>query len=99
MSDQLKMFQDGVDNAPTNPNAFADSPYLTGLGFTDYANNWMIQFPKAYVIPWGDDQRSDAEANRIAQWLPRQRHPGAAHDLGLHVERPRPSRPAPTWSP
>jgi hypothetical protein len=68
MSDQLNMFQAGVDNAPTNPNAFADSSYLTSLGFTDYSNNWMIQYPEAYVIPWGNGQRSDAEANRIAQW-------------------------------
>ena len=69
MSDQLKMFLDGVNNAPTDPNAFAASSYLTGLGFTDYANNWMIQYPKAYVIPFGAGQRSDAEANRLVEWL------------------------------
>jgi hypothetical protein len=68
MGDQLKMFLAGVDNAPTDPNAFAASSYLTSLGFTDYSNNWMVQFPKAYVVPWGNGQRSDAEANRIAQW-------------------------------
>ena len=68
MSDQLKMFLAGVNNDPTSTHAFADSTYLTGLGFTDYSNNWMVQFPKAYVIPWGTGQRSDAEANRIAQW-------------------------------
>ena len=53
MSDQLAMFRRGVENAPTNPNAFADSPYLTGLGFTDAANNWMIEYPSAYIIPFG----------------------------------------------
>ena len=98
MSDQLKMFQEGVNNAPTDPNAFADSPYLTGLGFTDFANNWMIQYPKAYVIPFGAGQRSDAEANRLVQWLlvngiqvqpPRRTSPGTA----------RPTKPVPTWSP
>ncbi len=68
MGDQLNMFLAGVTNAPTNTHAFADSSYLTGLGFTDYANNWMVQYPEAYVIPWGNGQRSDAEANRIAQW-------------------------------
>ncbi len=69
MSDQLKMFLNGVANAPTDMNAFADSPYLTGLGFTDYANNWMVQYPTAYIIPFGAGQRSDAEANRLVQWL------------------------------
>jgi hypothetical protein len=69
MGDQLKMFEDGVTNAPTDPTAFADSSYLTGLGFTDYANNWMIQYPKAFVIPFGAGQRSDAEANRLVEWL------------------------------
>jgi len=78
MGDQLKVFLDGVNNAPTNPNAFAASSYLTGLGFTDSSNNWMIQFPKAYVIPWGNGQRSDAEANRIAQWC---------LDNGIQVQR------------
>ena len=88
MGDQLKMFLDGVNNAPTDPNAFAKSSYLTGLGFTDYSNNWMVQFPKAYVVPWGNGQRSDAEANRIAQWCLDNGIQVAAHDVGLHVERP-----------
>ncbi len=78
MGAQLKMFLDGVNNAPTDPNAFAKSSYLTGLGFTDYSNNWMAQFPKAYVVPWGNGQRSDAEANRIAQWC---------LDNGIQVQR------------
>ncbi len=69
MSDQLAMFERGVKNAPTDPNAFADSAYLTGLGFTDAANNWMIPYPTAYIIPFGAHQRSDAEANRLVTWL------------------------------
>jgi len=78
MSDQLAMFRRGVENAPTDPNAFADSTYLTGLGFTDAANNWMIQYPTAYIIPFGAGQRSDAEANRLVDWL--------LHN-GIQVER------------
>ena len=78
MQDQLAMFRRGVENAPTNPNAFADSAYLTGLGFTDAANNWMIQYPTAYIIPFGMGQRSDAEANRLVEWL--------LHN-GIQVER------------
>ncbi|MGH3113214.1 MAG: hypothetical protein ACRDOP_07090, partial [Gaiellaceae bacterium] len=32
-------------------------------------NNWMKEFPKAYVIPLGAGQRSNAEANRLVEWL------------------------------
>ena len=97
MNDQLKMFEEGVTNAPTNPNAIADNAYLTSLGFTDATHNWMTTYPEAYVIPWGAGQRSDAEANTLVTWLLRN---------GIQVRRrpptspgtARPSRPAPTWS-
>ena len=29
----------------------------------------MTEYPKAHVIPVGAGQRSDAEANRLVQWL------------------------------
>jgi zinc carboxypeptidase len=32
-------------------------------------HNWMLDYPKAYVIPFGAGQRSDAEANRLVEWL------------------------------
>jgi Zinc carboxypeptidase len=35
----------------------------------DVANNWMRDYPQAYVIPRGAGQRSDAEANRLVEWL------------------------------
>jgi Zinc carboxypeptidase len=35
----------------------------------DVDNNWMLDYPQAYVIPVGDGQRSDAEANRLVEWL------------------------------
>jgi hypothetical protein len=35
----------------------------------DVDNNWMKEFPTAYVIPLGAGQRSDAEANRLVEWL------------------------------
>jgi hypothetical protein len=35
----------------------------------DVANNWMLDYPQAYVIPRGTGQRSDAEANRLVEWL------------------------------
>jgi zinc carboxypeptidase len=35
----------------------------------DVDNNWMHDYPQAYVIPVGAGQRSDAEANRLVEWL------------------------------
>jgi hypothetical protein len=32
-------------------------------------HNWMLDYPQAYVIPFGAGQRSDAEANRLIEWL------------------------------
>jgi hypothetical protein len=32
-------------------------------------HNWMQDYPQAYVIPFGAGQRSDAEANRMVEWL------------------------------
>jgi zinc carboxypeptidase len=32
-------------------------------------HNWMQDYPKAYVIPFGAGQRSDPEANRLVDWL------------------------------
>jgi hypothetical protein len=37
--------------------------------FTAATNNWMHDYPQAYVIPFGAGQRSDAEANRMVEWL------------------------------
>ena len=31
-------------------------------------HNWMLDYPQAYVIPVGEGQRSDAEANRLVEW-------------------------------
>ena len=35
----------------------------------DVENNWMHEFPTAYVIPVGAGQRSNPEANRLVDWL------------------------------
>jgi hypothetical protein len=68
MHDQLEVFDRGVTNAATDPNAINNDPMLVSLGFDDALQNWMATYPKAYVIPFGAGQRSDAEANRLAQW-------------------------------
>ena len=68
-NDQLEVFRRGVVNAPLNPLAIAGVPSLVALGFTDAIHNWMVEYPKAYIIPFGAGQRSDAEANRLVDWL------------------------------
>ena len=88
LHDQLEIYRRGVPNA-LRPEC-CPPPF-------DVANNWMREYPTAYVIPLGAGQRSDAEANRLVDWL-----------LGNGIEvselkktprsRRRPSRRAPTSS-
>ena len=63
MNDQLEVYRRGVTDAPRPTTA--DLP----PGFDNEANNWMHEYPQAYVIPVGGTQRSDAEAHRLAGWL------------------------------
>jgi Zinc carboxypeptidase len=58
--DQLEIYRRGVTGA--------DRPACCPAPF-DVANNWMHEFPEAYIIPIGTGQRSDAEANRLVDWL------------------------------
>jgi hypothetical protein len=67
MNSQLEVFRRGVTDAG-RPKCCAD-PLISGRGFSEVQHNWMIEYPTAYVIPWGQGQRSNAEANRMAQWL------------------------------
>jgi len=60
LNDMLEIYRRGVDNEPRPP--CCDAPF-------NVANNWMVTYPKAYVIPLGDAQRSEPEANRLAGWL------------------------------
>ena len=59
LNDELEIYRRGVENAPrpTCPPAFP----------TDCV--WMHEYGKAYVIPLGEGQRSDVEANRLVNWL------------------------------
>ena len=63
MEDQLEIYERGIDDAPR--------PQTSDLppGFDNEENNWMVEYPKAYVIPKGDHQRSDPEARRLVRWL------------------------------
>ena len=60
MHDQLEIYRRGVTGA-ARPEC-CPPPF-------DVANNWMYEYPKAYVIPLGKGQRSDPEANRLVDWL------------------------------
>jgi hypothetical protein len=59
-SDMITIYQRGDTDAP-RPDC-CPPPF-------DVANNWMLDYPQAYVIPRGAGQRSDAEANRLVEFL------------------------------
>jgi hypothetical protein len=76
LHDQLEIFRRARAGEP-RPNCCED-PLLQERGFTEDQHNWMVEYPKAFVIPFDDGaggkigidaQRSDAEANRLVEWL------------------------------
>jgi hypothetical protein len=87
LHDQLEIFRRGVTGAArTN---CCDDPLIASRGFTEDQHNWMVEYPEAFLIPFvggpadqvspdRDVQRSDAEANRMVQWL---------LDNGIEVDR------------
>lgn len=60
LHDELERYRRGVANEARPP--CCEPPF-------DVDNNWMQEFPTAYIIPMGDDQRSQPEANRLVDWL------------------------------
>ena len=60
LHDELEIYKRGVEDA-ARPEC-CPPPF-------DVDNNWMEEYPDAYVIPLGDGQRSDPEANRLVDWL------------------------------
>jgi hypothetical protein len=60
LHDELEIYRRGDTDAPRP--ACCPPPF-------DVDNNWMHDYPKAYVIPVGAGQRSDPEANRLVEWL------------------------------
>jgi Zinc carboxypeptidase len=60
LADMLEIYRRGDVDAPR--------PECCPPPF-DVDNNWMLDYPQAYVIPVGDGQRSDPEANRLVEWL------------------------------
>ncbi len=60
LNDELEIYRRGVAGEARPP--CCPAPF-------DRENNWMHEFPSAYVIPLGSGQRSNAEANRLVDWL------------------------------
>ena len=60
LHDELEIYRRGV--AGEARPACCPAPF-------DVENNWMHEFPTAYVIPVGEGQRSNPEANRLVDWL------------------------------
>ena len=60
MHDMLEIYRRGAAGEPRPP--CCPAPF-------DVANNWMHEYPTAFVIPRGVGQRSDPEANRLVSWL------------------------------
>jgi Zinc carboxypeptidase len=58
--DELEIYRRGVAGAPRP--ACCPAPF-------DVDNNWMLEYPTAYVIPRGAGQRSDPEASRLVEWM------------------------------
>ncbi len=61
LHDELEMYRRGDVDAPR--------PACCPPPFDPEFHNWMEDYPRAYVIPLGKGQRSDAEANRLVEWL------------------------------
>ena len=60
LHDELEIYRRGDVDAPR--------PACCPDPFKPEFHNWMHDYPKAYVIPVGAGQRSDAEANRLVEW-------------------------------
>jgi hypothetical protein len=70
MHDQLEIYLRGVNDAARPPlSSFPQHPTDVKRQFQNEENYWMVEYPKAYVIPLGDEQRSDVEAVRLVRWM------------------------------
>ena len=61
LGDMLEVYRRNDEDAPR--------PECCPPPFDPEFHNWMLDYPQAYVIPVGEGQRSDAEANRLVEWL------------------------------
>ncbi|HEX5596937.1 MAG TPA: M14 family metallopeptidase, partial [Micromonosporaceae bacterium] len=66
LANQLEWFRRGVDGEPTRP---IDDELALSLARGDNAKTHLQDFPRAYVIPAGADQRSATAAARLVQFM------------------------------
>ena len=96
LHDQLTVAIRNVSNAP-RVNC-CDDPFLAERGFDAENHDWMVPYPKAFVIPsaispggkplaFDDGQRSQSESNRLAQWLLDNGVAAPSDDQGLRLRR------------
>lgn len=67
LHDMLERNLRGVTDAP-RPDCCETTDFIPEAS-SAADNNWMHDYPQAYVIPLGAGQRSDAEANRLVEFL------------------------------
>ena len=96
LHDQLTVAIRNVTNAPRVD--CCDDPFLAERGFDAENHDWMVPYPKAFVIPsaispggkplaFDDGQRSQSESNRLAQWLLDNGVAAPSDDEGLRLRR------------
>jgi hypothetical protein len=66
LADQLELYRRGVAGESSRP---IDDELALSLALGDNAETFLLDFPRAYVIPVGAGQRSDTAAARLAQFL------------------------------
>jgi hypothetical protein len=66
LADQLELYRRGVAGESSRP---IDDELALSLAAGDNAETFLLDFPRAYVIPVGAGQRSDTAAARLAQFL------------------------------
>ena len=64
---RAEMFKDELVNY-VRGEVDAPRPACCNDPFKAEFHDWMLDYPKAYVIPWGEGQRSNPEANRLVEW-------------------------------
>lgn len=66
LADQLELFRRGVAGEGSRP---IDDDLALSLAAGDNGKTFLQTYPRAYVIPAGDGQRSDQAAARLVQFL------------------------------
>jgi hypothetical protein len=66
LADQLELYRRGANGESSRP---IDDELALSLAAGDNGETFLLDFPRTYVIPVGDGQRSDTAAARLAQFL------------------------------